>query len=191
MNYLMKLIMLSILLIQVFTLQDVDQSKVESEAERKTDNKQYYLSWSPVYYDTYYYWDYWSDWDYWWPGVYFYDWDWYYIWRKAPEARKSGNASTTKTVNKEFKEEDAKKQLSELKKEIWADEKYSTDVIRKDKKAYDPKWLLAQLRIARALELEDMIKNPPKEKTNEKTKVEKKEKKLREEVAEEATQEEQ
>jgi hypothetical protein len=171
----MKLIILSIVLMQVFSLQEIDQGNVD--AERKAETKQYWFG-DPIPYSSYYYWDYWYDYTYWWPGVY-YSWDWYSYWRKAPDARKS--ETTEKTFKKTFNEDEAKKQLSELKKEIWGKEEFSTEEIRKSKKAYDAKWLLAQLKIARTLELEDMIKNPPKEKSVDR-KVEKKEnKKLREE----------
>ncbi len=56
-----------------------------------------------------------------------------------------------------------KEQLKTLKTEIWGNPDFSTEEIRKDNKAYDIKWLIAQLKITRALELEDTIANKQKE----------------------------
>ena len=48
-------------------------------------------------------------------------------------------------------------ELRELKKEIWGREEWSTEDIRDSGKVYDARWLLAQLKITRVVELEDML----------------------------------
>ncbi len=53
-------------------------------------------------------------------------------------------------------------QLRVMKSEIWGTPEFSTEEIRNNQKAYDVKWLLAQLKISKALELEDMIANQKK-----------------------------
>ena len=61
-----------------------------------------------------------------------------------------------------MKKEDIEKQLKSLKKEIFGNETASTDKIRKEKKALNPKWLLAQMKISKVLFLEDEIKKKMK-----------------------------
>merc|ERR1711957_653401 len=53
------------------------------------------------------------------------------------------------------------------KKESWANEKFDTTDIRKKNKAYDSRWLVAQLKISRALELEDNMKKGGKKSRDE------------------------
>lgn len=74
---------------------------------------------------------------------------------------------------KEMKKEDIEKQLKSLKKEIFGNETASTDKIRKEKKALNPKWLLAQMKISKVLFLEDEIKKKmkPTEQKNAKVNV--------------------
>jgi hypothetical protein len=62
-------------------------------------------------------------------------------------------------VKQKFNKEKAAKELSSLKKEIWGTESFNTAEVRKTQKVYDPRWLLAQLKISKALTLEDAIKN--------------------------------
>ena len=73
-----------------------------------------------------------------------------------------GAAPTNKNDKKPEKKESTKEEMSaelkNLKKEIWANEKFDTTDIRKKNKAYDSRWLVAQLKISRALELEDNMK---------------------------------
>ena len=72
---------------------------------------------------------------------------------------KAGNnlKSDKKNERTALKTEDMEKQIKSLKKEIFGKENYSTKELRKNKKAYDPRWLVAQLKVARLLFLEDEI----------------------------------
>lgn len=74
----------------------------------------------------------------------------------------------TKTVSTNYRKEDGTRkakpssddlmqELRELKKEIWGREEWSTEDIRDSGKVYDARWLLAQLKITRVVELEDML----------------------------------
>jgi len=114
---------------------------------RSTNNKQsldpVFYSVSPIYYTLF-------------PNNYVFD---YYsssisyclAFRKDQEAE---NVSPTKVTK-----EEALKEISLLKKEISGNDNFNTDEIRKTNKAYDPRWLVGQLRISRLLSMEDMIKN--------------------------------
>ncbi len=70
----------------------------------------------------------------------------------APEEKNKANATPEKVSV-----EDLKLTLKKLKQEIWDKEDYDTNEVRN--KAYDQKWLLAQLKISRTLELEDFLKS--------------------------------
>ena len=74
----------------------------------------------------------------------------------------------TKTVSTNYRKKDGTRkakpssddlmqELRELKKEIWGREEWSTEDIRDSGKVYDARWLLAQLKITRVVELEDML----------------------------------
>ena len=74
----------------------------------------------------------------------------------------------TKTVSTNYRKEDGTtkakpssddlmQELRELKKEIWGREEWSTEDLRDSGKVYDARWLLAQLKITRVVELEDML----------------------------------
>ena len=74
----------------------------------------------------------------------------------------------TKTVSTNYRKEDGTRkakpssddlmqELRELKKEIWGREEWSTEDLRDSGKVYDARWLLAQLKITRVVELEDML----------------------------------
>ena len=74
----------------------------------------------------------------------------------------------TKTVSTNYRKEDGTRkakpssddlmqELRELKKEIWGREEWSTEDIRDSGKVYDARWLLAQLKITRVVELEDRL----------------------------------
>lgn len=67
-----------------------------------------------------------------------------------------------KTNIKQPKTEDLKKELKELKKTVFGNEKFNTTQLRKSKKIYDSKWLLAQLKISKILALEDSLKKGKK-----------------------------
>lgn len=71
--------------------------------------------------------------------------------------------------------EEIKNEISQLKKEVWGKDNYSTEDIRKDNKAYDAKWLITQLKITRVLELEDLLneKGPSQQNQEEKPKEDK------------------
>ena len=150
----MKIIILSILLIQVFTLRTNLNQSVESQRTSSNTNQVYvldplYYSYSPVYYSYstvgYSYWDYW---------------DWYYpsssYWYVLRNEANNNNNKNKETIKNQH---NMNKELSSLKKEIWGLENFSTEEIRKSNKVYDVRWLIAQLKIARALSLEDYIKS--------------------------------
>ena len=61
-------------------------------------------------------------------------------------------------TQKEKSKEEIEKEVKSLKREVFGNETASTAKIRKEHKAYDPKWLLAQMKISRVLFLEDQIK---------------------------------
>merc|ERR1711934_456972 len=71
-----------------------------------------------------------------------------------------------------------KSELKNLKKEIWGKDSFDTTELRKNNRAYDSRWLIAQLKITRALELEDNLKK--KKKMEESEDADKKKKKKRE-----------
>lgn len=48
-------------------------------------------------------------------------------------------------------------ELRKLKQEIWGDENFNTEQIRSEAQAFDARWLVAQLKITRVLELEDYL----------------------------------
>lgn len=75
---------------------------------------------------------------------------------------------TPKLLTPEETNERLNSELSALKKEVFNGDQKKLDRIRKEKLAYDSKWLINQLKISRILELEDTIKNL---KTKEKTKT--------------------
>ena len=114
----------------------------------------WYYSYSPVYY-TYT------------PTAYYYlcEWWWfpsacdttYVIFRQSQLKTGDNLSPTNKMERRELKKEDAEKQIKALKKEIFGNETYSTTELRKNNKAYDPRWLLAQLKLARLLFLEDEV----------------------------------
>lgn len=65
-------------------------------------------------------------------------------------------------TQKEKSKEEIEKEVKSLKREVFGNETASTTKIRKEHKAYDPKWLLAQMKISRVLFLEDQIKKSEK-----------------------------
>jgi len=163
---LMKIAILIIVCSQIFAL---NSNKVDAV---RTENKGFYYSYSdpvynsytPVYYtytpSSYYYTSdpnssvYYGSTAY--PTTYSYT-SYPYYWRKGDDNKNAPN------------HDEIEKELHSLKKEIWGNENYNTDQTRKDGKAYDSRWLIAQLKISRALELEDLIKehsNEPKNREN-------------------------
>jgi hypothetical protein len=119
----------------------------------------WYYSYTPVYY-TYT------------PTSYYYVCEWWYfpsacdttyvLYRKnqLKTGDKITSAKKNENAKKEFKTENLEKQIKALKKEIFGKENYSTKELRKNNKVYDPRWLLAQLKISRLFFLEDeVIKN--------------------------------
>ena len=50
-----------------------------------------------------------------------------------------------------------KKEVEQLKQEIYGNKDWNTNEIRKIRKGYDARYLLAQMKIARALELDDLL----------------------------------
>lgn len=74
-------------------------------------------------------------------------------------------------TKKEKSKEEIEKEIKALKREIFGNETASTTKIRKEHKAYDPKWLLAQMKISRVLFLEDQIKKSEKKNRHNETKT--------------------
>merc|ERR1711957_206144 len=114
----------------------------------------WYYAYSPVYYTytptSYYYLCEW----WWFPSAC----DTTYVVFRQNQLKTGDNlAPANKMERRELKSEDVEKQIKVLKKEIFGKEDFSTKDLRKNNKAYDPRWLLAQLKIARLLFLEDEI----------------------------------
>ena len=144
----MKFVVLLIVAINVLSL------KVR---ERKSSSQ------CPLYYSTY------SDSSF--PPVYYGNSPIYYTYFSSPYYQYFVDSSyviPTKTVSTNYRKEDGirkaktsfddlMKELKELKKEIWGREEWSTDDLRENGKVYDARWLLAQLKITRVVELEDML----------------------------------
>ena len=63
-------------------------------------------------------------------------------------------ANSNETLNRN--ETEIQNEIDSLKSEIWGQKKYNTSAIRRNGKVYDPKWLHAQMKLARVIELEDM-----------------------------------
>merc|ERR1719362_163192 len=114
----------------------------------------WYYAYSPIYYTytptSYYYLCEW----WWFPSAC----DTTYVIFRANQLKQgeSLNASN-KIERRELKKEDVEKQIKELRKEIYGNENFSTREIRMNSRAYDPRWLLAQLKISRILFLEDEV----------------------------------
>ena len=162
----MKFAILTLLISQAFFLRQDEVESLDKEIPRRTEStaeSNQYFYYTPVtysYYPSYYsysYYDYYYPYYSYWYGLY---------WRT--DGDNEAERSKEQPKPQEFDVEKAKTELAKLKKDVWGDEKYSTEEIRKNNKAYDSRWLLAQLKISRALELEDMIKNPPKEEAKKK-----------------------
>lgn len=116
----------------------------------------WFYSYSPVHYTytpTFYY--YLCEW-WWFPSACDTT---YIVWRQKELNTKKDDNTNNKEEKKEFNLDEAQKQIKQLKKEIFGKEEYSTEEIRKNHKAYDPRWLLAQLKISRILFLEDELKS--------------------------------
>ena len=62
--------------------------------------------------------------------------------------------SNETTVNRN--ETELQNEIDSLKNEIWGQKGYNTSALRRNGKVYDPKWLHAQMKLARVIELEDM-----------------------------------
>merc|ERR1711934_188555 len=73
------------------------------------------------------------------------------------------NTNDKKAEKKESTTAEMKSELKNLKKEIWGKDSFDTTELRKNNRAYDSRWLIAQLKITRALELEDNLKKMKKE----------------------------
>jgi len=154
----MKLIIIAILFLQTLALKEdagaeSNQKDIPHRSEATAESQQYWYLSTPYYYSYY-------------PSYYtWYYPSYYYLWRTSED---NNEAERKDEKQQKFDPIKAKEELIKLKKEIWGKEDFSTEQIRSEKKAYDSRWLIAQLKISRALELEDMIKNPPKEEKEEK-----------------------
>ena len=102
-------------------------------------------------------------------GYYYYS-DYYYTFENNVPVylfRKGENKQEKKADQKvEQKKVDLEKELNALKKEVLGSENASTTDVRK--KAYDPRWLAAQLKISRVLAIEDLIVRSKADKIAEK-----------------------
>jgi hypothetical protein len=142
----MKLLLVALLLSFTFCLNVKDKYN------------QYFTWFKPIYYDyvytPYYY--------YYYPTTYYY-------------YRKEGNTDhhqVNKTeIIKPGTEEDAKKELKALKTELFKDADFDTAKMRAN--AYDEKWLIQQLKLTRALQIEDFLKTKSKKTKNMQTGEEK------------------
>ena len=166
----MKLIILAILCTSIFALNSHNQGRLESEDQDVfyTFSSPANYSASPVSYSyvpaTYYY-----TYD---PFFGYYGSSYYvdYTYVVYPFYYRGEAPSKSATNTKEKKEatrDDIQSELSNLKKEIWGNENFDTVEIRTNKKAYDSRWLIAQLKITRALELEDNLKKITKKREAE------------------------
>ena len=165
---LMKFVLFFVMISQLFTfnlkaLAQHHTEEVSSLLSSASNSDYYYVfddwyyAYSPVYY-TYT------------PTAYYYlcEWWWfpsacdttYVVFRQNQLKTGENSSPANKMEKRELKSEDAEKQIRALKKEIFGKEDFSTKEIRKNNKAYDPRWLLAQLKISRLFFLEDeVIKN--------------------------------
>lgn len=91
-----------------------------------------------------------------------------YLWsyRKGKDGETKKEGENKKKESNTPRKVDLEKEMKALKKELFGKEEYNTETLRKENKAYDPRWLAAQLKIARVLAIEDlMVQN--KQKKNE------------------------
>ena len=156
----MKLLILAILFTSIFALNSSIKSRLESEDQDVfyTFSSPAYYSASPVFYSytpaSYYY-----SYD---PFFGYYGSSYYTDYTYVVYPFYYRGAAPSKTANtkekKEATKDDLQSELTNLKKEIWSNENFDTSEIRKSNKAYDSRWLIAQLKITRALELEDNLK---------------------------------
>lgn len=160
----MKLIIALILVVSVFSLRVVKEKKENEKGIAYTYSTPVYYASTPVYYtytpSSYYYsFDPYSSYyfgSYVYPTTFSYA-SYPYYWRKT--GQEGENAQKPEAGKKpEFKPEEAEKEIKYLKKEIFGDENYNTDEVRKSKKIYDAKWLISQLKLTRILEIEDLMK---------------------------------
>lgn len=148
----MKLFIYSFLLIHIFSLNLRHQLNLQNEYYSETYDyvvDPIYYSCSPMYY-TYY-----TS-----PIYYYYQTDSYTVPTTYIFYRQNGNQTqnSTKAIPLRKKSiDELKEELENLKKTIWGDPNYKTDELRKNGKVYDAKWLLAQMKITRVVELEDFL----------------------------------
>lgn len=158
----MKLLILATLLCSIFStnLKALSKSLYSNKSSDILIDNYYifddwYYSYTPVYY-TYT------------PTVYYYlcEWWWfptacettYIVYRQNELNKNSKEANKNSKIEKrEININEANNQIKQLKKEIFGKENFSTENLRKNNKAYDPRWLLAQLKISRLLFLEDEV----------------------------------
>lgn len=150
----MKYFVLVALFFQIFSINLRSQKKLGFDINWVTPEyiDPVYYSCSPIYYSYYtspVYYYYHSYPSYSTPTTYFY-------YRKN-----QGNSKEDIQEKKSLKDksvEELQAELANIKKEIWGDEKFDTKELRNSGKVYDPRWLLAQMKITRVAELEDFLK---------------------------------
>ncbi len=156
----MKLIILALLIASAYTLNYTNNSNAQSEETEVvyTFSSPTYYSYTPVYYSYV-------------PATYYYNYDPFYGYYGSSYYsdftyvvypfyyRGETGSSTSSKGKKEATKEDMNSEMKNLKKEIWGKENFDTSEIRISNKAYDSRWLIAQLKISRALELEDNLRN--------------------------------
>ena len=163
----MKIFILAILVTVIFTVNLKASDKMKSARQDFVYDYDSYYAFDNFYYDyspmTYSYT----------PSSYYYlcEWWWYptacdstYIVYRQNQLKDGKPEKDSKLEKRSLNLEEVKKQINLLKKEIYGKEDFSTTEIRKNNKAYDPRWLLAQLKVSRLLFLEDeMNKNKQNE----------------------------
>ena len=159
---LMKYVIFTIVCMQIFSLQTTSKADLSSEVSSVEGKGIYYSYSDPTYYSytpvsytfapsSYYYTS--NPYSSFYAGSVVYPST--YSYSSYPSYWRKGANEELKL--EEPKPEELKKELSKLKKEVWGKEDYSTEQIRKENKAYDSRWLIAQLKITRVLEIEDVL----------------------------------
>jgi hypothetical protein len=172
MKVLMKLTICAILLSCIFTLRADNQENLTETTG--SSNEQIYVEYKPLMYTTSAYVT---------PQYYYIPTSGFYFTNAAPTITYYVSSPTAKPVttlytfsspayrkngseeptNQEPNMEDVKKELKELKTNIWKDENFNTAQLVNEGKVYDPKWLNTQILVARAAYLDEYVRVHSKE----------------------------
>ena len=152
----MKFITFALLIFNVYTIKLKSQSSLNTEYYWITPEyiDPVYYSCTPIYYS-------------------YYSSPIYFLNQEPPKPettyifyRKGENKENLKSPLQKKSIDELKKELSDLKKFIWGDPQFDTSKLRKESKIYDAKWLLAQMKITRVAELEDILSTEKKNGSN-------------------------